>query len=424
MRVLLVTDFYHPYIGGVELHVRTLARALADRGHEVAVATLPVADGQERTADGPVTVYTVGHLAQRIGARFAHVERPWAPPFPDPVTTVGLRRVVRDFRPDVIHGHDWLARSALPRAVSGTVPVITSLHYYTRNCAKKTLWRDGTVCEGPAFRRCLSCAADHYGTARGVAVTLGVRAGQWFEDRRTSRWISVSAATEAGNGLVGAPHSSVIVNPVPSNPDRVAGPTDEAASSAPLPEAVPDGPFILFVGDIRPEKGVAVLADAVTMLRGRGVDVPLVLAGETMSGDVTFPSGTVQLGPVPNPVVKRLWATATVGVVPSLWPEPFGLVAIEAIEGGCPLVAADHGGLAEILADGRGTLVPPGDAARLADGVAALLADEDARATQARLATASLDRYRVDVVVDQIEAEYRQALGPVPSGSAVAGVGR
>lgn len=417
MRVLLVTDFYHPHIGGVELHVRTLAHALVDRGHEVAVATLPTADGEPRTSDGAVTVFTVGHTAQRVGARFSHVERPWAPPLPDPLTVRQLRDVVRRFVPDVIHGHDWLGRSAQPSTVSGTTPVVTSLHYYTRNCAKKTLWRNGAVCEGPALRRCLSCASDHYGTPRGVAVALGVRAGRLIEDRRTARYISVSVATEAGNGLSGRPDSTVIANPVPSVP-AVDRPTDDAPGSGPdvvsaaLPEAVPDGPFILFVGDIRPEKGVAVLAEAVGLLRDRGIDVPLVIAGETMHGGVAFPPGTVQLGSVPNPVVKRLWAEATVGAVPSLWPEPFGLVAIEAIEGGCPLVAADHGGLAEILADGRGTLVTPGDPVALADGLARLLADEEARTAQAALATASLGRYQVDTVVDEIEAVYRQVTAP------------
>ena len=254
MRILFVTDFYHPYIGGVEIHVRTLAHGLAERGHTVAVATLPTAgDVPQRTEDGPVTVFTVGHLAQRVGARFAHADRQWAPPFADPLAAKQLRDVVRSFAPDVIHGHDWLARSVQPRTVSGRVPLLTTLHYYTRGCAKKTMWRNGAVCDGPQLRRCLTCAADHYGSARGAVITLGIRAARLIEDRRTDRWISVSAATEALSGLADEPSSTVIYNPVPS----VQG---APATDTPLPSELADRPFILFVGDIRPEKGVTVLS--------------------------------------------------------------------------------------------------------------------------------------------------------------------
>ena len=169
MKVLFVTDFYHPYSGGVEIHVRTVAHELVSRGHSVAVATLP-AEGRtpspqhdDRHDDDGVEIFTVRHSAQLLGASFSHEHRQWAPPFPDPVATTGLRRVVRSFEPDVIHGHDWLARSALSRVVTGSVPVVTSLHYYTRSCAKKTLWRNDAVCPGPKIDRCLTCAADHYG---------------------------------------------------------------------------------------------------------------------------------------------------------------------------------------------------------------------------------------------------------------------
>ncbi len=418
MRVLFVTDFYHPYSGGVELHVRTVAAALAARDHRVAVATLPPppdlrAEYPDRRVDGQdaqaVEVYTVHHSAERIGARFAHQDRPWAPPFPDPVTVRELRAVVREFQPNVIHGHDWLARSVLPRAVSGDIPIVTSLHYYTRTCAKKTLWRTDGICSGPELRTCLRCAADHYGTARGAVVTLGLRAGAKLEDRRTSRWISVSEATEAGNGLSTRRSSAVVANPVPGLGEKRS---IELAPSDTNGVEIPTGPFMLFVGDIRPEKGVAVLAAAVELLRSEhGDDTPFVVVGERMSNAISLPTNTVEVGPVTNPVVQELWSRAEVGVVPSLWPEPFGLVAIEAMAGGCPLVASDVGGLSEILADGRGTLVPPGDPVALAKALSELLADPARRAEQAARASADVGRYDTDRIVDEIEAQYRLALG-------------
>ncbi len=413
MRILLVTDFYHPYSGGVENHVRAIGASLAERGHRVGVATLPPPPGQDRSADdGEVSVFTVHHSAQRIGARFASIDRPWAPPVPDPLTIRGLRSVVDEFKPDVIHGHDWLARSALPSGVSGDIPIVNSLHYYTRTCAKKTLWRDEAICGGPDLRTCLACAGEHYGTARGTIVTLGLRLGSRWEDRRTARWISVSKATAAGNGIGDRADAAIVANPIPT-PVRLSDAEREAVDLSGLPQ----GPFILFVGDIRPEKGLTVLTDAVEHLRREhGDDTPLVVVGERMHDSITLPHNTVELGPVPNTVVHELWAKATVGVVPSLWPEPFGLVAIEAMAAGCALIASDVGGLSEILAEGGGVLFPPGDAVALADAIAALLVDGEARATLGAEAKQRAASYDIDRIVDQIEEQYRLAIGGAKAG--------
>ncbi len=416
MRILLVTDFYDPYNGGVEIHAKTVAEALVARGHEVGVATMPTGDHQpERTDDGPVRIFPVDHLIARAGRGFTNANRPWAPPLPDPVAMAGLRRVVRSFAPDVIHGHDWLSRSVLPRLVSGRVPIVTTLHYYTRTCAKKTLWRDGDRCAGPGLVRCLRCAGDHYGRAKGTVVTLGLRAGARLEDRRSATYISVSAATADGNGLPvdGArPRSVVVANPLA--PDAL-----EPELGVEVPDVVPDGPFLCFVGDLRPEKGIHVLLAAVTRLRRHhGNAIPLVLVGERTTDGLELPPNTIEVGPVEHEVVQAIWRRATVGVVPSLWPEPFGLVAIEAMAGGCPLVASAVGGLAEILgpesaddpSTGRGVLVPPGDHAALAAAIDELVGDPDRRRVLADRARRSLERYDLDRIVDAIEADYRLAL--------------
>ncbi len=421
MRILMVTDFYHPYNGGVEIHVKTVAEALAARGHEVAVATMPTGDHQQpRNGEGPVQVFPVEHLIARLGRGFTNANRPWAPPFPDPLTMTGLRRVVRSFAPDVIHGHDWLSRSVLPRVVSGSIPVVTSLHYYTRTCAKKTLWYDGGHCPGPSLNRCLRCAADHYGSAKGAVVTLGLRAGARIEDRRSAAYVSVSEATANGNALSPAGPLRSVVVPNPLTDKTLEAENGQASSElTELPESIPDGPFLAFVGDLRPEKGVHVLLEAVDHLRQQhGNAIPLVLVGERTTDGLALPANTIEVGLVPHETVQAIWRRATIGVVPSLWPEPFGLVATEAMAAGCPLVASAVGGLVEILGpeqpddptSGRGVLVPPGDPVALAAAIDELSADPDRRARLADAARRSLVRYDLDQVVDAIEGEYRSAI--------------
>ena len=76
-----------------------------------------------------------------------------------------------------------------------------------------------------------------------------------------------------------------------------------------------------------------------------------------------------------------LYQGADIAVVPSLWREPFGLVAVEAMAAGLPVVASDTGGLSDIVRPGQtGLLVPPGDAAALAAALETLLDDAALRA--------------------------------------------
>src|SRR5262249_39679415 len=140
-----------------------------------------------------------------------HQNRPWAPPVPDPAAARALRRIVEERRPDVIHGHDWLARSLLPLP-SHSPPLVTTLHYYTLTCPKKDLLRHGQACPGPTLARCLPCAGRHYGAMTGTLTTLGAFAGRRMETRDTDAFISVSCATAAGNRIGHAPHHYVVPN--------------------------------------------------------------------------------------------------------------------------------------------------------------------------------------------------------------------
>ncbi|HEX9991684.1 MAG TPA: glycosyltransferase [Acidimicrobiales bacterium] len=402
MRVLMVTDFYAPYVGGVEQHVRSLAHALADRGHHVAVATLWTPEaGPEQEDDGPVRVHRLRSTAQRLKRRWAVDERPWAPPVVDPGVLLGLRRVVRAERPDVVHGHDWLGRSAWPLCLRRR-PLVVSLHYYSRSCAKKTLVRDGRRCEGPAPLKCARCAAGHYGRLQGPAVAAANLVGAAVDDRVAAAMVAVSGATAAGNLLPSRRRSCVVVPNLLPPPD---GDWDGTGL-----DALPDGPFVLYVGDLRAEKGLDVLLDA---YRGMPAPAPpLVLVGKRVpASPATLPDGVRHLGTLPNEAVLEAWRRCSFGVVPSVWAEPFGIVVIEAMTAGRPVVASAVGGLAEIVTDGvDGVLVPPGDAVALRAAIARLAGDPVLRARLGAAAARTAARYRPSVVAAEVEAVYEGAL--------------
>ena len=118
-------------------------------------------------------------------------------------------------------------------------------------------------------------------------------------------------------------------------------------------------------------------------------------------------------GFVPDEELKALLHRATVAVIPSLY-EPFGIVALEAMAAGAPVVAAAAGGLIEVIdGTGAGLLYPPGDAGALSGTLRGVLAHPDAMVAQRASAYALLrDRYTWDAVAALTLPVYEAALRP------------
>lgn len=405
MRILMVTDFYWPFVGGVEQHVRSLSHTLHKHGHEVAIATLWSEGLAEIEEDQGVCVYRLRASMQRAKWLFKDAKRPWAPPFPDPEITLGLRKVVKRVRPEIVHGHDWLARSFLPLKRWSGARFVMSLHYYTLTCAKKNLMYRDAPCCGPAFAKCLSCSADHYGVAKGVTTVLMNWASSAAEQSAVDAFVSVSHATGEGNGLHGdQAREHVIPNFLPDN--RRAKP--HAESDAYL-DQLPKGDYMLFVGDLRPMKGLDILLDAYAGLPDAP---PLVLIGKVWPDTpAEYPPNTLMLGKWPNDAVLEAWNRAKIGLVPSVWAEPFGIVVIEAMAGGNPVIGSNIGGIPEIVIDGEtGILVPPSDSAALRHAMATLLGDDALCRRMGKAAKRRAAEYEASAVVPRIEETYLSVL--------------
>jgi glycosyltransferase involved in cell wall biosynthesis len=400
----MITDFYPPALGGVEQHVQSLARALVRRGDEVGVATLRYGDIAAHADDQGVRIYRLSGSAQRVDRLFASQGRPWAPPVPDPELMLGLQRVIAAERPAIVHGHDWMARSFLPLKPWSRAAFVQSLHYYTLSCAKKSLVYEDAPCAGPGMTKCIRCSARHYGAAKGSFVVLGNWLAGDAERGLADRVIAVSEATAAGNGLVSGRHQyEVIPNFVPDHDNAPALDLD------PYLRLLPPGEFILFVGDLRRAKGLDVLLRAYAALEHAP---PLVLIGKLWPETPTsLPPGVCLLTDWPNQAVMAAWQRTLFGVIPSVWPEPFGIVLIEAMASGRPVVASRIGGIPEIVEDGRtGLLVPPGEVEALRAGMARLLADAELRERMGELAVARAAAFREESVVPRIQRIYREAI--------------
>jgi glycosyltransferase involved in cell wall biosynthesis len=412
MKVLMLTQFYLPFLGGEELLVQNLSRELVARGHDVAVVTLEHPAAPAFEVDRGVRIYRLRGTVQRLPFLYSDTGRRFAPPFPDPELTLALKDVVARERPEVVHAHNWLVHSFLPLKAWSGARLVLSLHDYSLQCARKDLMYREAPCAGPGPARCLECSAAHYGLAKGLPTLLLHRAMLFAERAAVDMFLPISNAVAEASGLAGSRLPYQVMPELVA--DDVGAP---GGDPAPWLSQLPEGDFLLFVGGLRRVKGIEVLLEAYAGLPARP---PLVVVGYTCpdpAGAIEFPAGVRVLRDWPNEAVMHAWRRCLFGLVPSIWAEPFGIVALEAMAAGRPVVASRIGGLADLVADGEtGLLVPHGDPAALRQAMARLLADPALRERMGRAAQGRLAQYLARSVVPRFEAVYRHVLRADPLG--------
>ena len=160
---------------------------------------------------------------------------------------------------------------------------------------------------------------------------------------------------------------------------------------------------MLYVGRLTAHKGVTVLADAYRQLGPTAP--PLLVLGTPVPGlEVNWPSNVRVVHNVPHDQVMAAWRHALAGVIPSVWPEPFGQVAVEAMATGTPVVASAVGGLGESLTKyPGGILVPPGSPTALAVGLRQVLDTPDLRSRAQEVGPNAAASFFVSKATDIVE---------------------
>ena len=392
--------------GGMNVYVRDLARELGRRGIGVDVYT------RSQDEHVPHVLHDLG-----FGNRIVHV--PAGPETPLPkdrlqdyldqfVSGVLSFAEARDLRYDVIHAHYWLSGLAgLELRRRWGPPLIQMFH--TLGEMKNRVARSADEHSPPerleAERRLLR-EAD-----RVVASTQAELAQfQWLYKVDTSRVVVIPPGVDPGRFY-------------PIHPD-------EAKEFVGIPAG---SQLLLFVGRIEPLKGIDTLLEAVSILERKGWMARRSLCLAVIGGDpdvnpekmteemkrlqelrenlgldqlVTF------LGRRDQDTLPYYYSAAEAVVVPSHY-ESFGLVALEAMACGTPVVASETGGLVFLVRDGEtGFHVPVGDATALAEKVGLLIRDGDLRARLGRQAVAYAQRFAWPLIADQI-VELYHSLTPV-----------
>jgi glycosyltransferase involved in cell wall biosynthesis len=397
---MMLAQSFAPIVGGEERVVEDLSRELVARGHDVSIATLQQPGGLSPGEVAGARVHTLRSTSYRVTRSHQDTERRHAPPVPDPETVLDLRRVLRRERPQIVHAHNWIVHSYLPLAREAQSALVLSLHDYGLICATKRLRRKDHVCSGPAPVKCQICASEHYGPTKGLVAAFGTRSFESRVRRNVDVFLPVSSTVEELCRVGGEEVSRVIPNFIGELPAPLAG--------DPRLAQLPEEPFILFFGDATVDKGAWHLAEAYRRLEN---PPPLVLVGRCYIDELRDRPGVHPMGAWPHRLAIEALRRSIFTVAPSLWPEPFGIVALEAAAAGKPIVASDIGGLRDIVVDGEtGLLVPPDDRPALVAAMQRLSGDAELRQ---RLGAAAKERaatFSSEAILPRFEEAYELAI--------------
>ena len=358
-------------VGGATIHVMEMARAMLERGHEAAIFTGGHGEAADKLAESGAPVHSLGLLRRAVN--------PWR----DLRALVELQAALRDYAPNLVSAHTakagWLGRMACKRL---GIPVIYTPH--------------GLPVGG------------RMGGAKGAVFGAAERiAGPWA---RTIVCVSEAERRLAmERKLANAERLVVVHNGVRAIPARLR--SDPAASP----------PRIISVARFEAPKDHPTLLSAVATLTGHPWELDLVGGGpaEQASRSLAVRLGIGErvrfLGYQADPAAAL--AHAQVFVLSSR-SEAFPRTVLEAMRAGLAIVAANVGGVAEAIEDGRnGLIVPPADADSLAQALTRLITDAGLRTRLGQAARETFEaRFRVETMVEKTIEVYAAALrrGPMP----------
>lgn len=355
-RVLIVTWEYPPLIeGGLARHVRKLSEALIRRGAEVHVLTR---GGDQATVEETMAGVQIHRIVEP--------ERPtdlaefvtWVERMNSDMLAAGVELGDR-YQFDLVHGHDWLVASACDHlARRYDCPLVTTIH------ATEYGRHQGWVDKHPQ--------SHIHGVEKWIA-------------NRSDRVITCSDfMREQVADIFAVEESRITVIPNGIDPEDL--PADDPAELARLRSqfAAPDENLVLLIGRLVYEKGFQLALEAMPAVIEAVPDTRFLVAGSgtheaelhRQAEELGLMSHGTFLGWIGDDVLHSLYRIADLTVVPSIY-EPFGLVALEAMASECPCIAADTGGLREIVPlEGAGLRFRPKDPEHLAEAAIQVLSDE------------------------------------------------
>ncbi|MGC5585360.1 glycosyltransferase [Ornithinimicrobium sp. W1665] len=381
MRVALFTEVFLPKVDGVVTRITRTLDQLTDLGH----TALVFAPGDPPESYGPHRVVKVRSVSFR----------PWYPEIKVGLPTARIAREMMAFQPDVVHAVNpvWLAAYGVVSARRRNLPLLASFHT-----------------DVPSYTTRLGLSA------------LRAPSQAWITGMHNLAEVNLCTSGQMVERArqVGIREVDLWPKAVDTRVYHPGARTQEMRRR--LTGGKPDSPLILYVGRLSREKDLDQLLEPLRRLAGAGARLAFVGSGPGRAELERMFAGTptVFTGYLGGADLAAAYASADVFAFPSTT-ETLGLVALESMASGVPVVGADAGGIPFVVDEGRtGFLVPPGDADALTERLRTLVTDPDLRRRMGRAARDDAETHSWRAATESLVRDYELAVerhqgrAPVP----------
>ena len=365
MRIGMVCPYSFDVHGGVQAHVLQLAEVLRRRGHQVSV--LAPASAHVKLPDYVVSggkAVPIPYNGSVARLRFG------------PATHRKVKKWLAEGDFDVLHLHE-------PNAPSLSLLALM-------------------IADGPIV------ATFHTSTTKSLALGVFQSLLRPWNEKIVGR---IAVSDLARRWQMEALGSDAVE--IPNGVDVAS-----FASAAPLPGYPRPGKTVLFLGRFgEPRKGMAVLLGALPALVERFPEVEILIVGRGDEDELRADAGDLAghlrfLGQVEDAQKASALRSADAYCAPNTGGESFGIVLVEAMAAGTPVVASNLDAFRRVLVGGKaGWLVPVEDSTALAEALIAVLDDAKLRTRYVKAASAAVHRYDWSVVADEIMMVYETVAG-------------
>jgi len=368
VKILYVNDF--DVRGGAEVFVHQLASYMESRGHEVYFAFGDTKGGDRRFKINR----SEGKLIRERTVYWNVI---------DPLVYQQMKNIIRSVKPDIIHLNNLMLLTLAPliAAKELQLPRVMSVHDYWPVCPRRSLLKPhDEVCAENNWSTCFHCAGVSHPSrlVKLVATHCSALANKLFERkmkeccRILKDEVLICPSRFVRDVLIrfgyGQRDSHVIPYGIETNLFR---PSSNFTDT------------LLWVGRITPLKGLEYFVKAADVVRVKHPSAQFVVIGQHATDGmyrykkVPMSNAIEFIGELPREKLVEYYSNSLALVITSVWPEPFGIVALEAMACGKPVIAFESGGLNDIIINGKtGFLIKPKDHSAITNKIMTLLRDK------------------------------------------------
>ncbi|MFC4233580.1 glycosyltransferase [Parasediminibacterium paludis] len=381
MRILFVSDTYYPHINGVYYFVCRVGPMLQNKGHQIAViAPSPTTSSTLKKIDeldvyGLPSVSTVLYPLIRV-------------PFPVLMQS-RIRKIIAEFKPDIIHLQDHFAISKAVIAVNKSIgiPMVATNHFMPENISV---------------------------LVKGNGLKTKVENWLWRQFTKVYNQVPlVTTPTETGVNIM-RPHLKPAVKTIAISSGIDLGLFNPHGDVQPIIEKyeIPtDRPILLYVGRLDPEKRIDEILEAVSVAIKK-VNFTFLIVGkgtkkqelEQKSVSLGIAQHVIFTGFVPDEDLPFMYKLSRCFIIASI-AELLSLVTLQAMASGLPIIAVNAGALVELV-DGNGYLYNEGDIPAIVNAITAICTDDNAYAQMRSVSLERIQKHDINATLSAFENLY------------------